>query len=111
MTHLDWPVQKKWLAEIRRLLRPGGVFAASVHGWFAAAFFPGARDRLRERHGFFADDRDKSLDGIAPRGYYRSAFQTEAFTRTRWSEELPVVDYGAAGLAGFQDLVVARRGA
>lgn len=109
MTHLDWPVQKKWLGEIRRLLRPGGIFAASVHGPFAAAFFPGERERLAARGGFMAEARDKSLRGIAPRGYYRSTFQTPEFTRARWAEELAVVDYLEAGLAGFQDLVVARR--
>lgn len=108
MSHLDWPVQRRWLAEMRRLLRPGGVFAASVHGPFAAAFFPLEHARLADR-GFVADAADRSLRGIAPRGYYRSVFQTPEFTRRRWTESLEVVEYHEAGLAGFQDLVVARR--
>lgn len=108
MTHLAWPVQRKWLVEMRRLLRPGGVLAASVHGPFAASFFPGRREYLHAR-GFVAEAKDKSLRRIAPRGYYRGAFQTPEFTREHWAVELEVADYLEAGLAGLQDLVVARR--
>lgn len=32
LTHIDYRAQKAWFAEIGRLLRPGGIFVASVHG-------------------------------------------------------------------------------
>jgi SAM-dependent methyltransferase len=108
MTHLAWPEQRVWLTEIRRVVRPGGLFIASVHGTFAASFFPALTARL-ERQGIVDDIGDNSLDGIAPAGYYRAVFQTPSVTRDRWSRVFEWVEYIEAGLVGFQDLVVLRR--
>ncbi len=38
MTHLAYPVQEVWLAEIRRILRPGGMALLTFAGHTAAAF-------------------------------------------------------------------------
>ncbi|MFZ2237652.1 MAG: class I SAM-dependent methyltransferase, partial [Dokdonella sp.] len=35
MTHLTRAEQHKWLAEVRRVIRPGGLFLPSIHGAFA----------------------------------------------------------------------------
>ena len=37
-THLTKNVQRKWLEEMRRIVAPGGLFIASVHGEFATFF-------------------------------------------------------------------------
>jgi SAM-dependent methyltransferase len=108
MTHLSWPLQERWLSEIRRVLVPGGVFATSVHGSFAANLTPGLPDRL-ERAGILDETLDPALDGVAPRGYYRAVFQTPAFTRERWGREFEVVDYIEGGLSALHDLVELRR--
>lgn len=108
MTHLPWPLQERWLAEIRRVLAPGGVFATSVHGSFAGNLAPGFQDHL-ERAGILDEALDPALDGVAPEGYYRAVFQTPAFTRDRWGRELEVVDYIEGGLSALHDLVVLRR--
>ncbi len=109
MTHLTRPVQMRWLAEIRRVLAPGGVFVASVHGPLAALPAPEAvRDRLA-RNGFVDAAADARLDGIAPPDYYRAAYQTETWTRKTWGRVMPVVEYRAGGLTNYQDLVVLRR--
>jgi SAM-dependent methyltransferase len=108
MTHLARPIQHLWLAEIRRVLRPGGVLAASVHGRFAAAFVAGVTARL-DHVGIIDEIVDGSLAGIAPDGYYRSVFQTPEFTRREWAEQFHLASYDEGGLAGFQDLVVCRR--
>ena len=46
-THLTQPAQQQWLAEMHRILRPGGVFVATVHGRSAGWFrFGPAIDEL-----------------------------------------------------------------
>lgn len=111
MTHLTWPVQRRWLAEIRRVLAPGGVFVASVHGPLAALPLPEAERATLARDGLLDGTRDDRLDGIAPAGYYRATYQTEAFTRAQWGRVLTVREYVAGGLGNWQDLVVLRRDA
>jgi SAM-dependent methyltransferase len=122
-THLERGVQKLWLAEIRRVLSPGGLLLATVHGDFAAAFsFPDRiprtlGDRLRARFGRSPiiggdiDDslQDHALEGLAPPGYYRGVFQSRRYTVREWSRILPVVEYREAGAGNYQDLVVLRR--
>ncbi len=109
MTHLAWPVQQRWLAEIRRVLAPGGVFVASVHGPLAALPLPPARRAELERRGLVDGTRDARLDGIAPDDYYRATYQTEAFTRRNWGRVLTPRLYRAGGLGNWQDLVVLQR--
>jgi ubiquinone/menaquinone biosynthesis C-methylase UbiE len=87
-THLTREVQKAWLAEMRRVIAPGGLLIASVHGQFAASFaFPQTVFRrfmpriwnrfllpATLRRGISDTILDHALDGIAPEGYYRGVF-------------------------------------
>ncbi|MGH2627442.1 MAG: class I SAM-dependent methyltransferase [Anaerolineales bacterium] len=122
-THLGEVAQRRWLAEMRRVLAPGGLFLASVHGRLVAEFasppLPGRplRERLgrRLRHlawlakGFADAGEDHALDGIAPTGYYRSTFQTRRYTRRAWSRTFEVLKHREGGMASYQDLVILRR--
>lgn len=107
MTHLTREVQPLWLTEMRRVLRPGGLFLASVHGVFAA-HFNGLAPQL-EQAGILDAAIDHALDGIAPADYYRATHQTRAYTEANWSEHFEILEYRVAGLMCFQDLVVMRR--
>jgi SAM-dependent methyltransferase len=120
LTHLQRETQNLWLREMRRVIAPGGLFLASIHGRLAAyfAFPPGNSliQRLRHRIGGpaalasgFSDSVEGCvLNGIAPDGYYREAFQTRAYTLREWSRYFEVLDFAEGGLA-YQDLVVMRR--
>ena len=48
-THLTEPMQEAWLAELRRVLAPGGLLVVSVHGDFAASLHFQGADRWRRR--------------------------------------------------------------
>jgi SAM-dependent methyltransferase len=126
LTHLAGDVQDAWLAEMRRLLAPGGWLFASTQGEYAyrLAHRPPpvgkGRAMLRKIVGGPSaarlqglDDRalDPALDGVAPPGYYRGVYQSEAHTVAAGARHFEVVDYLPRGLAGHQDLVVLRRAA
>jgi SAM-dependent methyltransferase len=120
-THLSKRMQTAWLEELERIVRPGGLVVASVHGRFAATFLVG---ELTQRlgigvlrpllvstllaSGFIAlPDHSGLLRGVAPPGYYKVACQTPEFTRRTWSRRFEVLEYREGGL-GFQDLVAIR---
>lgn len=103
MTHLRRRTQRQWLKELHRVLRPGGVLVATVHGTAAAAQFgvvhvPGIQDHYL----------DPYMAGVLPADYYRTVLQTEAYTRGAWSDWFDVVAYEEAGLE-LHDLVVCKR--
>ncbi len=131
-THLPGPVQRAWLAEMRRLVAPRGLFLASTHGEYAASFvFPRAPadpeppPRLVEkvksmlaarprgagllRDGIVSDVINPSLDRIAPDGYYRDVYQTREYTVREWSRYFEILEYIERGVMNHQDLVVMRR--
>jgi SAM-dependent methyltransferase len=109
MTHLQRRWQLAWLTEIRRVLRPGGVAVLSVHGRTAASQVEFLADHVENVGGIYDTMPTVSHDGLVPAGYYRDVYQTETYTRDRWSGRLPVVAYQEAGVNGHQDLVVCRK--
>ena len=121
-SHLDADLQRAWLAEMRRIIAPGGLFLASVHGAFAARFsfpqpppepsrWPWRRKRPSDllAAGFIDAGEDVALQGIAPPGYYRGVFQSPAWTRRVWSDYFRVLEIVEGGMQNFQDLVILER--
>ncbi|MBZ5589564.1 MAG: class I SAM-dependent methyltransferase [Acidobacteriia bacterium] len=125
LTHLGRADQTLWLAEMRRILAPGGVFIASTHGEYAFQLgrlgSPGnallsvwrwlAWLATRPTHLSGIDDSsaDGRLGHVARRGYYRTTFQSQAYTLHACSPHFEVLDYVERGLNGHQDLIVLRR--
>lgn len=121
-SHLNRERQHAWLAEMRRIIAPGGLFLASVHGPFAARFcFPqtvpvrgfswsrrkGAVD-VRAM-GYLDAGEDLALEGVAPAGYYRGIFQSPEWTRREWSDYFHVLAIIEGGMQNYQDLVIMER--
>lgn len=110
LTHLTQEHQRRWLGEIERVLAPGGLFLATVHGDFAASFTPDSRigQDLASR-GISDGTLDPALDGIAPEAYYRSTYQSRSYTVSELFGTFEVLDYVPGGMTNFQDLIVARK--
>lgn len=108
-THLDERVQEEWLAELRRIARPGAILMMSIHGPAATASrnsVPLWKDVIRLG---FADGRSPVLrDVLAERGYYRNSFHSHAYVRKAWGRYFEIVEIVPACIGNVQDLVVMR---
>ena len=109
-THLDEPMQDAWLAEIRRLLRPGGLLLATTHGEFATGSCSEDELKSLQRDGIVfrtTGRRRIKLDGLP--GFYQTTFHTRDYVEAHWSKSLQVVAYLPGGIQQHQDIVVLRR--
>jgi SAM-dependent methyltransferase len=113
MTHLVPDVQEAWLAEIARLLRPGGMALLTFAGDGAVAFSSRHLNKswmdqyLSE--GFGPPLPDPSLEGvIANPEYYKNVKQAAGVSRARCSAYMDVVAVHEC-MFGYQDLLVLRK--
>jgi hypothetical protein len=109
MTHLTRDAQTKWLTEVRRVLRPGGLAMLTFHGRTALAFasaFVTERTVTNFMRNGFDDAMDcDHLDSIIGAGYYKNTFQTPDDVRTHWGRHLKVIETREAAV-GLQDVAV-----
>jgi SAM-dependent methyltransferase len=124
-SHLDEPAQDAWLAELARVLAPGGAALLSTHGPTAFDAFrrqavrtawcaPGAFDRgpLGDREVVSVPYRRNpwsrgDLPGVGEG--YGLTFHGPGYLRERWGAFLEIDRIEPRAVSGWQDLVVARR--
>lgn len=107
VTHLSEDLQRAWMSEFRRILRPGGLLLITTHG----AFFT---NRLTEaERAEFAAGRMVTRYGSASGSNLCSTYHPESWVRARLAGEadcevVSFVPEGALGNPG-QDLYLLRR--
>jgi ubiquinone/menaquinone biosynthesis C-methylase UbiE len=114
-THLAYEDQFKWLAEIRRVLKPGGhafVTVCSEPGVYITKFRdmelkPDFLTTLLERGFYDLAAQNVGVD-TGREGYYRLVAHTRRFIRERWSEHLDICRIMPCFM-DHQDLVILRR--
>jgi SAM-dependent methyltransferase len=117
LTHLNEHYQDLWLAEWRRLTKPGGLVVAT----FKSEHF--LDNVIRPRSAEYADNVarqlaatgfayivDEGWAGVFPE-YYRDSFHTIDYVKSRWGREFEVVAiHPSCTLAGTrQDTAVLRK--
>lgn len=124
-SHLDAPLAHSWLAELARVLRPGGAALLSVHGEHALEQFRTGRVRTAwcppdafvrgplatDEFAFVPYVRSRfnrrDLPGIGDA--YGLAFHGEAYLRECWSAWFDVTAIHPHALTDWQDIVVLAR--
>lgn len=117
-THLDEAYQDQWLAELRRVTRPGGHLALTVHGEavlgkyeLAAAASGGDASWVRAalgRDGIVFVKDDVYVGGPFP-DFYHSTFHAPWYVFEHWGRYFPVKAYLPRRALDFQDMVVLER--
>lgn len=106
LTHLSAPMHAAWRAELRRVLRPGGILIVTAHG-----------DWYREHH-LLPDEQRTYDDGeLVVRGQVEegkkwfAAFHAPAYMRNRFFADWTILDHLTHPLPGSieQDVWVARK--
>jgi SAM-dependent methyltransferase len=104
-THLPETLQSPWMAEMRRVLRPGGLLVLTTHGSrYAADLTPAEQERFAA--GKLVTRRDE-----LPGSNVCGAYHPEIYVREQLARGYSVVDFDREGASGSpgQDLWLLRK--
>jgi predicted SAM-dependent methyltransferase len=105
-THLSAELGCQWLAELHRVLGPGGTLLVTVHGKNVWSKMQRQRREKIEQQGHLFEMSAK-LSGIVP-DWYHTAYHSENYAREMISVQFRLLEYIPSGL-GYQDVIIAER--
>jgi SAM-dependent methyltransferase len=113
LTHLRIDDARRWVSEIRRILKPGGYFAFTTLGVTSMAWlFPGGEPNLAEQivtRGISDIAKNTDIDGvIADKDYYRNTWVSNRYVRDAWGGGFAYCYYESC-FHHYQDVHVMRK--
>jgi SAM-dependent methyltransferase len=118
LTHLNAAYQDAWLAELGRVVRPGGVITLTVHGQHAFRHYlkqlsnvepdiaKSVKSALRSNGMLFVDQDNWSR--CFP-DFYHTSFHDVSYIFDHWRRFLDVRSYIVRGVLDYQDMVVLQK--
>lgn len=106
LSHLSEPLQERWVAEYRRLLRPGGLLVVSVLGEQATHRLT-AEERERFGRGELVVERPRMEGRNSCTAYHPRRYVTDSLLAG--FAEVTTFELGSAELPVMQDAYLARR--
>ena len=101
-THLPEEMELRWIAELARITRPGGVLLLTTHG---VDLWDGSEGEASDSG--FVYSRAGGAAGLPD--FYRTSFHSDDAVRQRWGTTLEIVAVVKKGVNDHQDLVIAQR--
>jgi SAM-dependent methyltransferase len=111
-THLSEPDQGPWLAELRRISKPGAVVLMSIHGEIAFLRADGKESRFLalQEDGILDYGRSGDLDEVFPEqietASYRNVLHSRRHIYSNWNDYFEILDILDGAIGGHQDLVI-----
>jgi SAM-dependent methyltransferase len=93
-THLDEQNQFRWLEELRRITKPGGIVLLTVHG-------------LNEKQQGFVFERTYE-EGLFP-AWYQNTYHSKEYVLENFGKSFQVLNYDHRGMNNHQDVVVLQK--
>ncbi len=104
-THIDEHMQDAWLAELRRVTRPGGHVVLTVHGEHAFSQTPDPPWADFEQRGIvFVAHAQEPFPA-----WYGVTYHATWYVFARWSRWLRIRAYVPRGALGLQDMILLER--
>ncbi len=109
-THLSEADQFAWLAELRRVVRPGGLVLMTFHGEASVVWSGLSAERYARLRGRgFCEQANPLYDAeLGEPDYYKDVFHTREYVRREWGKYFDILAMLPCYVA-HQDLVVMRR--
>jgi SAM-dependent methyltransferase len=119
-SHFDQSLGAAWLADMRRIIRPGGALLLTTHGWHSVAHYAGnglrseanLRDisRALRRSGFwYAAEFGEQGDFGVRHAEWGTAFMTADWLASLASNEWRIETFASGAVEDNQDLFVLTR--
>jgi len=106
-SHIKEDYQFRWLDELKRIIKPGGILLVSLQGrniW--GQFSPDYVERI-EKEGFVF--RQSGFWKTMFPEWYEDAFHAEKYVRDEFSKYFSVLDYIPKGINDHQDMVILQK--
>jgi SAM-dependent methyltransferase len=103
-THLPEDLQFAWLAELRRICKPGGHLVLTTHG---EGHFADEAMRQSLRDLGFIHMVGRGTDGLP--SFYQTSYHDLEYIKTKWSQFFAIEKIIPRGIAKAQDLILCKR--